>query len=382
MKTDRTKKPGVFSYISLGDVHLGHRLTPATHVIRNLQRLITDDLLKKLDMIIITGDLFDRQLNNGDEDVNAINRWITILLYKCAAYDVHLYIVEGTPSHDRKQSQFFIEQKVNANIPVDLHYAKELEIIYNERFGAHFLFIPDKWHPSTAVTLGQVEAKMKELGIKQVDFAIMHGAFTYQLPSIVEEPTHDQFAYLALVKHQILIGHVHNMTVYEDKIYAAGSFDRICHADEIPKGMFHFEVRKDDSFTATFVENKWARRYVTWEVHGLDTKELNYLIKDRIATLPKGSSIRLRCESGDVANGDLDSYRREYQAYDWQITVEKATTKKNTVMESIRNFDMSQFVPITKDNILELLLYELELQGHSETTVERCAMRFKELVKG
>jgi hypothetical protein len=381
MKTDRTKTPGVFKYISLGDVHLGHRLTPASHIIKNLQRLITDDLLKTLDMVIITGDLFDRQLNNGDDDVNAINRWITILLYKCAAYDVHLYIVEGTPSHDRKQSQFFIEQKVNANIPVELHYAKELEILYNERFDAHFLFVPDKWHPSTSVTLGQVKAKMKEMGITQVDFAVMHGAFSYQLPSIVEEPTHDEQEYLALVKHQILIGHVHNMTVNE-RIYAAGSFDRICHADEIPKGMFHFEVRKDDTFTATFIENRGAKKYVTWEVHGLDTKELNFQIKERIKDLPRGSSIRLRCDPGDVANGDIDSYRREYQAFDWQITVEKATAKKNTVMESMRNFDMSEFVPITKDNILELLLYELENQGHSETTVERCAMRFKELVKG
>lgn len=381
MKTDRTKTPGVFKYISLGDVHLGHRLTPASHIIKNLQRLITDDLLKTLDMVIITGDLFDRQLNNGDDDVNAINRWITILLYKCAAYDVHLYIVEGTPSHDRKQSQFFIEQKVNANIPVELHYAKELEILYNERFDAHFLFVPDKWHPSTSVTLGQVKAKMKEMGITQVDFAVMHGAFSYQLPSIVEEPTHDEQEYLALVKHQILIGHVHNMTVNE-RIYAAGSFDRICHADEIPKGMFHFEVRKDDTFTATFIENRGAKKYVTWEVHGLDTKELNFQIKERIKDLPRGSSIRLRCDPGDVANGDIDSYRREYQAFDWQITVEKATAKKNTVMESMRNFDMSEFVPITKDNILELLLYELEIQGHSETTVERCAMRFKELVKG
>jgi hypothetical protein len=382
MKSDRTKKPGVFTYISLGDVHLGHRLTPAAHIIRNLTRLITDDLLKTLDMVIITGDLFDRQLQNGDDDVNAINRWITNMLYKCAAYDVHLYIVEGTPSHDRKQSQFFVEQKANANIPVDLHYAKELEILYNERFDAHFLFIPDKWNPSTAVTLGQVKAKMKELGIEKVDFAVMHGAFTYQLPSIVEEPTHDQFEYLCLVKHQILIGHVHNMTVYEDKIYAAGSFDRICHADEIPKGMFHFTVNKDDTFTATFIENSHARQYVTWDVHGMDTKELNHAIKERLKGIAKGSSIRLRCEPGDVANGDIDSYRREYQAYDWQITVEKATAKKNTVLDSIRNFDMSEFVPLTKDNLLELLMYELETAGHSESTVERCARRFKEHIKG
>jgi len=381
MKTDQTKKPGVFSYISLGDVHLGHRQTPATHIIRNLNRMIHDELLKTLDAVFITGDLFDRQLNNGDEDVHAINRWITFLMFKCAAYDVHIYIVEGTPSHDRMQSQFFVEQKVNANIPVNLHYAKELEIVYNERFDAHILFVPDKWHPSTAVTLSQVKELMATKGLEQVDFAIMHGAFSYQLPSIVEEPTHDEVEYRKLVRHQILIGHVHIQTV-TDKIYAAGSFDRICHNDEIPKGMFHFNVRSDGSFEASFIENKWAKQYVTWDVHGLDTKELNHAVKGRIKDLPRSSSIRLRCDPGDVANGDIDSFRKEYPEHDWQITVEKATAKKNTVMESIRNFDMSEFVPITKDNLLELLLYELETNGHSETTVERCAKRYTDYIKG
>lgn len=381
MKTDRTKKPGVFSYISFGDVHLGHRQTPASHIVRNLTRMITDDLLKTLDAVFITGDLFDRQLQNGDDDVNIINRWITQLMFKCAAYDVHIYIVEGTPSHDRMQSQFFVEQKVNANIPVNLHYAKELEIVYNERWDAHILFVPDKWHPSTAVTLAQVKDLMAAKGLEQVDFAIMHGAFSYQLPSIVEEPTHDEEEYQRLVRHQILIGHVHIQTV-RGKIYAAGSFDRICHNDEIPKGMFHFNVRESGDFEATFVENKLAKRYVTWEVHGLDTKELNFAVKEKLKDLPKASSIRLRCDPGDVANGDIESFRKEYPGHDWQITVEKATTKKNTVMESIRNFDMSEFVPITEDNILELLLYELELQGHSDTTVERCAKRYTDLIKG
>lgn len=381
MKTNQTKKPGVFSYISLGDVHLGHRQTSASHIIRNLTYMIQDELLKTLDAIFITGDLYDRQLNNGDDDVNAINRWITQLMFKCAAYDVHIYIVEGTPSHDRMQSQFFVEQKVNANIPVNLHYAKELEIVYNERWDAHILFVPDKWHPSTAVTLTQVKELMAAKGLEQVDFAIMHGAFSYQLPSIVEEPTHDEVEYQQLVRHQILIGHVHIQTI-NGKIFAAGSFDRICHNDEIPKGMFHFNVYDDGHFECTFIENKRAKQYVTWDVHSLDTKELNNAIKERIKELPKGSSIRLRCDPGDVANGDIDSFRREYPEQDWQITVEKATAKKNTVMESIRNFDMSEFVPLTEDNLLEMLLYELELNGHSETTIERCAKRYTDYIKG
>lgn len=380
MKTDKTKKPGTFRYISLGDIHLGHRSTPTAHIILNLDRVITDALLKEIDMVIITGDLFDRQLNYGDDSVHQINRWATQFMYRCAAYKVQLRIVEGTPSHDREQSQFFVEQKVNANIPIDLYYSKTLSIEYNEKIDAHFLYVPDKWHPSTAVTLAEVKGKMAELGIDKVDIAVMHGAFSYQLPSIVDEPTHDEKEYLSIVKHQILIGHVHNMTI-NDRIYAAGSFDRICHGDEIDKGLFHFVINKDDTFTATFIKNKKAKEYVTLEVHGFDTKQLLQAVKDKIITLPKHSAIRLRCDPLDVANGDIETFRTEYPMFEWSVLVEKTTKKKNSVTESLKNFDMSKFTAITPDTIGELIFEELTKVTKDASVQQRCINRFNTFVR-
>jgi hypothetical protein len=379
MKTDKTKKPGVFRYIEFGDVHLGHRLTSAASIIRNLDLLITDEVLKVVDMVIIAGDLFDRQLNNGDEVVHQINRWITQFMFRCAAYDVMLRIVEGTPSHDREQSRFFVEQKLNANIPVDLYYSKHLTIEYNERLDAHFLYVPDKHNPSTDVTLEEVRALLKERGLEQVDFAIMHGAFRYQLPSIVEEPTHDEAAYQALVKYQILIGHVHIMTI-RGKIHAAGSFDRICHGDEIPKGMFDFSVQECGKTDVIFVENRRAKRYDTLNVHGLDTKELNVAIREKLKDLPRGSAVRLRCDPLDVANGDIDTYRMEYPKYEWSIIVEKTEKKKSTMNETLAKFDMSKFVDITKDSIEQLLVKELEQLTADPTTIGRCLQRLNEFL--
>lgn len=378
MKTDKTKKPGCFRYISLGDVHLGHRLTPTAHVIRNLERLITDELLKELDMVIITGDLFDRQLANGDDVVHLINRWMTVFMAKCALYKVTLYVVEGTPSHDRKQSQYFVEQKVNAGIPVDLHYAKELSIKYNESLDAHFLFVPDKWNPSTKVTFQMVKHLMEEAGITQVDFAVMHGAFSYQLPSIVEEPTHDEVEYLKLVKNQILIGHVHNMTVHE-RIYAAGSFDRICHGDEIPKGMFDFTVREDGTYTATFIENKRAKIYHTHEVHGFDTKQLALSVRELVQRLPKNSAVRLRCDPTDVANADIEVFRNEYPSIEWTCLPERADKKKTTVLESAKNFNMSEYPQIGPTNLVQLVIEEMRRQGANDDRIDRCAQRLQEI---
>ncbi|MFO5695602.1 hypothetical protein ACLBP9_31015, partial [Klebsiella pneumoniae] len=73
-------------------------------------------MLKDIDMLIITGVLFDRQLNNGDPAAYAIDRFITILLYKCEMYNVMIRIVEGTPSHDRVHVQFYVEHEINASV--------------------------------------------------------------------------------------------------------------------------------------------------------------------------------------------------------------------------------------------------------------------------
>lgn len=379
MKTDRTKQPGVFKYLSLGDVHLGHRSTPTSLVIRNLDRTITDDLLKEIDMLIITGDLFDRQLQNGDDTVHQINRWITFIMMRCFAFDVMIRIVEGTPSHDREQSKFFTEQKINACIDVDLHYTKTLSIEYIEKLGSYFLYVPDKHNPSTDVTLAEVKKLMADLGIEQVDFAIMHGAFSYQLPAIVPEPTHKEEEYLKLVKHQILIGHVHLMTVHE-RILAAGSFDRICHNDESAKGMFKVTVKENGDWERVFIENKGAKKYVTLECHGLDTKQLNFAIKEFIKDLVKGSSVRLRCNPNDVANGDIETYRREYQHLDWQITIDSIESKKNTVAEIYNSFDMAQFKDITKDSIKELMVPALAAVAPDEAAIMRCLQRLDALL--
>jgi len=379
MKCDRTKQPGVFRYLSVGDVHLGHRTTPAELIIRNLDLTITDDLLKEADMLIITGDLFDRQLNNGDIVVHQINRWITKLMFRCSAFNTMIRVVEGTPSHDREQSRFFVEQKENAFIDVDLHYTKNLSIEYIEKLDSYFLYGPDKHNPSTDVTLSEVKKLMSELSIEQVDFAIMHGAFSYQLPAIVPEPTHDENEYLKLVKHQILIGHVHLMTINE-RILAAGSFDRICHNDEGTKGLFQVTVKEDGTWERKFIENRWAKKYVTLECHGLDTMQLVVAVRQFLADLPKGSSVRLRCNPHDVANGDIDVFRKEYSNYDWQITIDKIESKKNTVAETFKAFDMSKFKAITPESILDLVAPMLANMADDDTTAARCLGRLNLLV--
>lgn len=381
MKTDTCKFPGSFRFVSLGDVHLGHPNTPTEHIIRNLNTyVVTDTLLKDIDMLIITGDLYDHILTNADDATHQINEWITRLLFRCAAHRVKLRVVEGTPSHDRKQSRFFVEQAKNLGVEVDLHYAQTLSIEYVADLDINILYVPDKWREHTDTTLAEVRELLIKHNLEKVDFAIMHGAFEYQLPSIVPEPTHCSKTYLDLVRYYILIGHVHHPTRL-DRILAAGSFDRLCHNEEEPKGFYSVVVKPGGSDTVKFLANKGAKIYKTIDCVGLDTKALNVTLRKVVAEVPKGSAVRLRCHRHDPANGDLKVIQETYPDVIWSVTLEegeKKTTKG--VMDAFKSIDLEEFLPITKNNITTLVVNEIEKHASDATLISASLKRFEELI--
>jgi len=375
------KTPGLLRIISLGDVHLGHSNTPTRLIIRNLDTYCTNEqVLADVDMLIITGDLFERLLHNAEDAVHLINSWITRLLYKCVACDVVLRIVEGTPSHDREQSRFFPEQAKNANIPVDLHYATTLSIEYVERFGIHILYVPDKWRTRTEDTLEEVRLEMKRLGLEQVDFAIMHGAFEFQLPAMVKEPLHDSEIYLKLVRFFIFIGHIHFPT-RKDRILPAGSYDRLNHGEEHKKGFYDVKVRGPEDHEVVFVENKGAKRYDTVKCHGLDTKELNVSLRKKVESLPKGSAVCIRCSPHDAATGDIEHIKQQWPWIEWSLTVDKEKKKETgPSMTELFKSDLRQFTDINENSIMELIDEDLKRKTTDPAVESRCKERLKELL--
>jgi len=375
-----TKRPGVFRFISIGDIHLGHSSTPTEMMIRNLDTYaVSESRLKDVDMLKITGDVFDKLLHNADDNVHRINRWITRLLFRCARLNVAVRIVEGTPSHDRLQSRFFIEQADNANIPVDIHYATTLSIEHNEKFGITILYVPDKWRPDTTETLHEVKALLKQHQLEKVDFAIMHGAFEYQLPDVVKEPTHDSQEYLDMVRYFILIGHVHHPT-QKERILAAGSFDRICHNEEYPKGCYDVSVRSPEDYSITFLENQGAKRYVTIDCRGMDVKQANVAIRKALKDLPKGSAARLHVEQHSPVVGDIEAIKQQYPEIEWTPPkIEKSETSAKTTLDSVLKMDIDTFVPIDKTTIDQLVATELDKHAPDEITKRRCQELLAEL---
>ncbi len=358
-------------FMSLGDIHLGHPTTPTRHIIKNLDRYITSrHTLKDIDVLVITGDVFDRLLTNADPNLYLIQNWITRLLINCSVEDVTVVVLEGTPLHDWEQSRFFIEQTKNMHIKLDIHYATTLSIGYLERFGISVLYVPDKCRPTTEIILDDVRKLLKEHNLSQVDYAVMHGSFEYQMPEIADSQKHCSETYLGLVKHLIFIGHIHNMSVKE-RILAAGSFDRGSQGEEAPKG--YFKVIADNrkkEYDIVFCENEHAKKYITIPCHEMVIEDVRELVAKRIVDLPKESAIRLRCNKFDPAVGSLPDFRVMYPDFSWDVKKEDEKKEKKKQMADVFNeTDLASFVDITKVNISSLLEEELIRQGFGEEVI-------------
>ncbi|MFO5890418.1 hypothetical protein ACLBSJ_31860, partial [Klebsiella pneumoniae] len=57
---------------------------------------------------------------------------------------------------------------------------------------------------------------------------------------------------------------------------------------------------------------------------------------------------------------DHNTIQNEYTNFSWSILIEKVTTKKNTVSDSLKNFDLSEFLDITPESISDLIIPDIE----------------------
>ena len=83
----------VMKYLATSDNHLGHKKTPTKHIANSFRKNILRDENKNLDIIFISGDLFDRLLDLNEEDVQTILKLLSDLLKFCSDNEGFLPLV-------------------------------------------------------------------------------------------------------------------------------------------------------------------------------------------------------------------------------------------------------------------------------------------------
>jgi UDP-2,3-diacylglucosamine pyrophosphatase LpxH len=362
--------------LQISDLHLGHRHTPTQHIIDNLNEAIPNHAeFGQIDLLLITGDVFDDLLSLPDTNVFIIRLWITRVLRLCKKYDVVLRVLEGTPSHDWKQSKLFTHLNELIGIGADVHYADTLSIEYIERFDLTVLYCPDEWKPTCDEIWADVRALLNAHHCEQVDIALVHGAFEHQLPPQARLNTHRIERYCSITRYLVFIGHIHFHSVNE-RVVCPGSFDRLAHGEEKAKGYIKATLYPSGTYEVMFIENKNAYCYRT--INGCDlTPEAFYQqALAQLSALPQQAQIRFIVPRDEAMFLKIDALKQQFPLMSFKREI-KTTT--HTTLPSTTLLDTPQVsMVLTPTTLPDLLLERLD---HVDLT-PALQQRAKELLHG
>ncbi len=363
-------KPLVSAVFS--DIHLGHKKNPTSNIIKALEESIFNNQQStQWDILYLAGDVFDTLLELKSDEVGEIELFATNLLRHCSKHDIVLRVLEGTPSHDWKQSQVFSRMKEIAKIELDYQYIDTVSIEYIEKFNIHVLYVPDEPpFQNTDETFNEVKRLLQINGLTKVDYAIMHGQFDFQLPAHIKNlPRHSSKDYLDIVRYYIFIGHIHTHSLF-DRIMAQGSFDRLSHGQEELKG-YAVSIVDEYEQNIFFVENKLARTYITINCENLDLKNTIEYIRDKCFSLASNACVRIKAELKHPIFSNMSELIKMYPTITWSKLVAEEKDKK-TIVEKQEDDILYTPITIAKDNIVSLIRTRLDLSVKDSKFNDSC----------
>lgn len=358
-----TQRKKLLEYLVISDIHLGARSTTAEEIIEHLDiffdRLSDKSPLSKIDILFIAGDLWDDTIHFSSDVLSLFLPWFHRLLKWCERNQIKLRILEGTPRHDRQQAVTLQKITELLSTQVDFKYIPDLSIEKMEDLDLTILYVPDECRHTAEIVARDVQTLLDEQQLKQVDIAIMHGMFEHQLGFIPNNSkVHQAQWYLERVKHYINIGHIHTASQY-NRILAQGSFDRLGHGEEAPKGAYLIKELPSGEWSHFFLENKHAKLYITIEVKGSIEDALKTINK-RLKTIPAGSYIRIQGLATHPIFQGFETLRVKYPLYTFS---KKALVSED---ETARvELPTSKYIPIVlNEKTLTEALYSEVVQNN------------------
>lgn len=314
--------------VNISDIHIGKK-----DDMRLKEELeIFFDYLKdteNIDMITISGDLFDRVLTANEYGTTLALEFIQRLI-DLYVPEIDIRIIKGTRSHDFNQLDILKVFREKAGSHFKIIEKNEVEV-FN---GYKILYLPEEY-PTDYDDF----YKENLLGVddKAYDFIIGHGmidfiAFTgYEDDSenrVHGTPTHKADDLIRVTKGPIIFGHIHEKQEYKDKIYYTGSYSRYSFDTPSEKGFMVFDIDDDDpsKFKMTFIENTKAPTYAVLDIDKLNLEGVDDHVKYIKELSDKYDFVKIK--TGNKANLDI---ARALTEKDSSIKVQSVNKEKETI---------------------------------------------------
>jgi len=345
--------------LACSDQHTLHQTTPTHHVLGNMSQFFyKDNDLSKVDLVLFGGDLMDKLVDAPNPDLLKVKEWFKAFTDYCSKVNTSILLLEGTFYHEWGQPKHLVTV---APTGFDLRYVDTIKVErYPELDDLTILCIPDNLKAMSPDEIWEAALDvLKQNKLDCVDIILFHQAFHDQLPTKMRHTTHDQARWESICTYIILSGHIHTPSMV-GKRCCMGSFDRISHGEEHPKGGYIIDLDKaNQTHNVTFWENKRALPYVTLTVtEDISTeilvKKLRDFIRDK--NLPPFSQIRIKGGPADIVTPVIKIFEKEFSQYGFKAKNIKAD--EELVEEEVYTDSTYSGVSVTKDNISTLLAKE------------------------
>ena len=183
---------------------------------------------------------------------------------------------------------------------------------------------------------------------------------------------------MGMTRHFIFIGHAHTHSIVGNAI-AQGSFDRLKHGEEEPKGFVIAYIDEDNGNNVFFVENTKARIYKTVQCYNMDLESTLRYVAEITAPLPGKAAVGIEAEPDHPLFSNMHELDKLFPTITWsKLPKQKDETMKETVV-STSEFDSWTPIVLSKDNIVDVLMQRLETKIPLETDLVFVREQLQEL---
>lgn len=299
---------------SIADVHIGNEAISAKQCKYQLKKGVIDKLklLKRLDGLVICGDLFHKSLSMNGEYATVANWFVNKLVKLCTKHQAFFRIIKGTKSHDLDQLDNFKMYEEYDNNILNFKIINNVEI--EELYGCRMAFIPEEYIKESPK---KYYREIFDNGDNYFDMIFFHGmvdAFSgkstpdnYYEDYITAAPTLKVKELCRVCKGPIQAGHVHSRTHYgTEKFFYIGSTLRYAHGEEEDKGFnLTLYLKSNSKYVVEFIKNEYTLNFHQIKITNDDLKnksidEIKEML-DEIATQDNldRCSLKLVCIAND-----------------------------------------------------------------------------------
>lgn len=328
------------------DWHLHHSRVSTTDTVDGLYQLLFPRI-KDVDLMVIAGDMFDNSVSMNDASASQIVEVFIDMLNECAKYGTVLRILQGTYLHDRNQLKMLDRIYAKYDINVDYGWTNNVYVERIDKLNIHVLYLPDNLpYKHKSEVLAKVKDLMRIHDITKVDYAFVHGEFDFSGYSkfVTDAYTVKDFK----MCNRVLAGHIHS-PMHCKHVYYAGSFNRLSHNEEHPKGYWIH-----DGYTSEFIENTLATMFITKDISEYtNLDDIVKIVDDVVSGYPAGKAGHLRLITSDVhIRQAISNYCRKH--YPNIILKLKSPKSNNSITKSTNEPSERLEVP-TNRNITQIV---------------------------